>query len=434
MTDSRFKAEREYLIHVAEMIHEYMLPKLSGQALARAMDCINVTLRVAVTIGNAEQAGDLPTPLPSFAQEALAWEDIDQQFLDLSDSLSKPKPESRTDFAVEDVESFLRGDPRGTADLKVLEVRRLDGGRSKLTGTVVQEGASRLPRELVIRQDWATVVRSSVRSEFGVLQKLWENRIQVPEPLILESGDTALGAPFIVVARVKGQQQGDLLTAPSDDGLVFGAVAELGRIHALGDGPFEGLPGINECNFTVEQLAATLASFRDIVEQFHLPQSPLLDESLDWLDRTVHQVSGRRTLVHGDFGFHNLLFDAQRVSGVLDWEVVHLGNPAYDLGYIRAVVEQQVDWDDAMKQYVAAGGPEIDPFTLDWFTLFSSFWLYTTMLRCRAGLVSGAMHDAEIATICAHVRLPLLRQIAGLHHRIVRNQIQGEHSTLTPSV
>jgi aminoglycoside phosphotransferase (APT) family kinase protein len=42
----------------------------------------------------------------------------------------------------------------------------------------------------------------------------------------------------------------------------------------------------------------------------------------------------RRTIVHGDFRMGNLMIHAERVSGVLDWELTHIGDPVEDLGWL----------------------------------------------------------------------------------------------------
>jgi aminoglycoside phosphotransferase (APT) family kinase protein len=42
----------------------------------------------------------------------------------------------------------------------------------------------------------------------------------------------------------------------------------------------------------------------------------------------------RRTIVHGDFRMGNLMVHRERVSGVLDWELTHIGDPVEDLGWL----------------------------------------------------------------------------------------------------
>ena len=42
----------------------------------------------------------------------------------------------------------------------------------------------------------------------------------------------------------------------------------------------------------------------------------------------------RTTLVHGDFRLGNLLVSPSGITGVLDWELTHQGDPAQDLGWL----------------------------------------------------------------------------------------------------
>ena len=62
---------------------------------------------------------------------------------------------------------------------------------------------------------------------------------------------------------------------------------------------------------------------------------PYVDEVGRWLGDNL--PTGRRIgLVHGDMQFPNVMFSlyAPKISGVLDWELVSLGDPLLDLGWI----------------------------------------------------------------------------------------------------
>lgn len=41
---------------------------------------------------------------------------------------------------------------------------------------------------------------------------------------------------------------------------------------------------------------------------------------------------------------------------VLDWEFVHVGDPAEDLGNVRVYAESVMSWDEFMRIYIEAGG------------------------------------------------------------------------------
>ena len=62
---------------------------------------------------------------------------------------------------------------------------------------------------------------------------------------------------------------------------------------------------------------------------------PLLLFGLYWLRRNA-PVSTRTVLVQGDTGPNQCLYDADRISAVLDWELAHFGDPMEDLGWIAA--------------------------------------------------------------------------------------------------
>lgn len=61
---------------------------------------------------------------------------------------------------------------------------------------------------------------------------------------------------------------------------------------------------------------------------------PLTVYGLDWLRRFVPTEVARVSLVQGDTGPVNFMFQGDRVSGVIDWELGHWGDPMEDLGNI----------------------------------------------------------------------------------------------------
>jgi aminoglycoside phosphotransferase (APT) family kinase protein len=62
---------------------------------------------------------------------------------------------------------------------------------------------------------------------------------------------------------------------------------------------------------------------------------PLLLFGLYWLRRNA-PASTRTVLVQGDTGPNQCLYEGNRISAVLDWELAHFGDPMEDLGWIAA--------------------------------------------------------------------------------------------------
>lgn len=77
-------------------------------------------------------------------------------------------------------------------------------------------------------------------------------------------------------------------------------------------------------------------------------------------------------LTHGDCLFHNIMFDGDRMTALLDWELASVGLPAFDLGYLiwSAEVLRQVNdvpWLDGVPRrdackalYNALSGEKLD--------------------------------------------------------------------------
>ncbi len=57
-----------------------------------------------------------------------------------------------------------------------------------------------------------------------------------------------------------------------------------------------------------------------------------------------------RYLVHGDYGFNNILIDKGKVSGVLDWAMSRYGDFVFDISWL-ALWEYRVDYGEIFKEY-----------------------------------------------------------------------------------
>ena len=81
---------------------------------------------------------------------------------------------------------------------------------------------------------------------------------------------------------------------------------------------------LGEVDFICSQWKRFLADYDD----------PLTVYGLDWLRRFVPKDVARVSLVQGDTGPVNFMFQGDRVSAVIDWELGHWGDPMEDLGNI----------------------------------------------------------------------------------------------------
>jgi aminoglycoside phosphotransferase (APT) family kinase protein len=109
---------------------------------------------------------------------------------------------------------------------------------------------------------------------------------------------------------------------------------------------------------------------------------PLVQLGFDWLQDNVPRDVPQLALVHGDLSERNILIDQGKISAILDWELWHVGDPVYDLAYVRRLVEKIMSWDRFLEVYRASGGPPCNLANL-------SYWLILSEFRNVAMLASG---------------------------------------------
>ena len=84
-------------------------------------------------------------------------------------------------------------------------------------------------------------------------------------------------------------------------------------------------------------------------------------------------IVDRVSIVHGDLRFGNLLYDGGRISALLDWEMVHLGDPIEDLAWAyRSLwsLEKFLPVDEFLARYCELTG---DSVTADHFLYWRLF-------------------------------------------------------------
>lgn len=162
--------------------------------------------------------------------------------------------------------------------------------------------------------------------EARALRALASTAVPVPRLLACCEDDTVLGVPFVVTERRSGACLADRAPVHLDVGsLADHAVDVLADLHSVDHARFDIV------------VPATSYLLRQI-DRWHvqLQRTPTarrlgdLDPVVAWL-HDARPVDEARTIVHGDYGFHNLLVSASRVEAVLDFELATLGDPVADL-------------------------------------------------------------------------------------------------------
>jgi aminoglycoside phosphotransferase (APT) family kinase protein len=230
----------------------------------------------------------------------------------------------------------------------------IPGGRSKKTFLISLTGWPALPAELVMRQDYALRYEGTkVRDEYIPLVKLAALGLAVPRPLLLEAEASELGPPFIFVERLRGTPPGSYfgMRTPCP-----GAFADLARLLAQLHRVAPGELGLSAGSAPADSLLQLIETYQAKWRENATTASPLIDFAYAWARGECARATGAVAVVHGDVGPYNLLIEGDHLTAVLDWEFLHLGDPAVDLGLVRVYAEEFMQWEEFMRLYQAAGG------------------------------------------------------------------------------
>ena len=230
--------------------------------------------------------------------------------------------------------------------------------------------------------------------EAALIRAACASGVMAPEVLVeLQPGD-GIGSGYVMRA-ISGSADPDAFLAHADPRSGIGDIArELVAVHRtdVGDLPVPVLD--------------TTAAVNELRDRFlaHGGDRPILALALRWLEANIPPPISP-SLVHGDFRLGNLMFAQGRLTGVLDWELAHLGDWHEDLafgcmrvwrfsrpdrpGYGLTTVEELA------RAYEAAGGEKFDPVRFRFWTIYRTFWWALGCLQMGGYWRSGQDRSVE---------------------------------------
>ena len=310
------------------------------------------------------------------------------------------------------LEAYIR--ERLDPSLRLREFRILAGGRSKQTIMLTLANEQGEIVERVIRRDLIVAITGgTVIEEYQVLKALAERGYPVPRPFLLEVDTGVLGSAFMVMQRVSGSLCGDVFDPPASREAVLHSARVLGRLHSL---PVSEIaPTIRESLRvppSPTQLREQVLTLQQQWQSNSRAHSYTMQAVFRWMLENLHSVTPQVTVVHGDYSYHNLLFDGESLSSVMDWELVKIGHPADDVGYIRAAALQRVEWSEFMSAYKAGGGCDLTPLDVSFYTLLGKLRLMSLLFGARAYFESGAIDDLQLADVSIYHLPRMIQQLS----------------------
>ncbi len=119
----------------------------------------------------------------------------------------------------------------------------------------------------------------------------------------------------------------------------------------------------------LDQLEGIRASFD--AEDAREPIDLLARVQLDHLLNRVPDFDGEPVLVQGDTGPGNFMYDGDRVTAIVDWELAHIGDPMDDIAWLswRATQHGWPDFPARLREYEDVSGITVDADRVKYYRL-----------------------------------------------------------------
>ena len=252
----------------------------------------------------------------------------------------------------------------------------------------------------------------SVLPQVYALQSLRESRIPVPELISFEQDGAEIGHPFFISSHVDGDVPVPWASSSLDDEhrrrIAKQFICILGDLHKVAwtDTPLAMLRTSDDEKGEIKAVAGWRSSIARPTARYY----PLLDWGGLWLE-TNCPAPPQRTIVHGDYRIGNFLERDQTITAILDWELVHLGDPHEDLAWalmptfnggsrkFYGVVERQ----EVIDLYQAVSGIQISAKSLAYYEAFALYQAAAIQMRAVHAFEVDGFNDMRMAVMSSQM-------------------------------
>lgn len=258
------------------------------------------------------------------------------------------------------------GDPAG--------LTRLTGGATMESWRFCADGESFVLRRAPSAQFMAGRPFGHA-TEAAVIRAVRGAGVTAPEVLTVLEPDDGIGSGFVMRALPGTPNPGEILAMDGAGTILREAARDLARIHSL---KREDLPP----DVPVMDYRAALADFRQQFEEAG-GDRPIIALGLRWMEDNCPDPC-EPVLNHGDYRLGNVLCEDGHLTGVLDWELAHFGDPHEDLAFGCMAVWRFARYDrpalglgsleDYFSAYEAESGRKVDAARFRYWTIHRTVW------------------------------------------------------------
>ncbi|MHA2363073.1 MAG: phosphotransferase family protein [Candidatus Hodarchaeales archaeon] len=204
-----------------------------------------------------------------------------------------------------------------------------------------------ISKELILRIYPGNDAKEKSAREFKVMDYLHKNNYPVPEVLYLESDDSILGKPFVIMEKINPLSMGSKFMnsdRKTQEKIISLFCQKLVELHNLDWKPFLK-KDIKDPYYFIN---TKLGEFKNYIHRF---QKYEFHPSLEWLSNKKSMVPCKKlSLTHNDYHFYNILLDKDDKPFIIDWGNADIADYRMDLAwtlllmstYGRAKVREQI--------------------------------------------------------------------------------------------
>lgn len=339
------------------------------------------------------------------------------------DRQAEDQKTKRDERAMEDkIRDYLKYRMPQAEDLCITGFEKMFGGSSRESISFEAqwtEKGRKIAKKFIIRRDpIASLLETDRTLEFMVIRSLEPTPVPVPKVYWLEQDEKWLERPFVVMEKIPG------LPNPSRTGLFTPEnpalrekiskqwVQILAHIHTV-DWKGLGLSALGVPETGTDAARREIEKWERVINKDKLEPQPILTEALLWLKNNKPGTE-RITLVHGDFKQDNFLFENEKITAFLDWEMSHLGDPMEDLGWACQALYRQdtplicglLPREEFYRLYEELSGIKVDKRSVFFYEVFANVKMAAICLTGARSLSDEKTHNMLV--VLAAVLVPTL--------------------------
>ena len=266
-------------------------------------------------------------------------------------------------------------------EYSLVNFERIFGGASRETYKIEVKGETVDRLILRVTQD-SSLIETEQKTEYLAYSAFQDSKVPVPVLLDMSEDKNILGAPFMLMKELEGEAASPFtpdVYSPNEKELGKQFWSILGEIakKEINKDIFETFVKDTPCPGWKNELDKWV----EVIHDDSISTEPILEAGIRSLYRNPPKESKKHSMVHGDYRSGNFLYLDDQITGILDWEMAHIGDPLEDLAWALSPIWSWqdrkrpgylIEKEEALKIWEVSSNIIVDTEDLKWWELFAA--------------------------------------------------------------